>query len=80
MFAGLGSAFQQMFEAQKEAVDPQLVVDKIVELVDTPAGQRPLRTTVGMDFGVSDLNAAVETIRLAGLEGLGFGHLDKLKI
>lgn len=79
-FAGLGRTFQQMFEAQKEAVDPQIVVDKTVELVDTPAGQRPLRTTVGMDFGVRDLNAAVEPIRLAGLQGLGFGHLDKLEV
>jgi NAD(P)-dependent dehydrogenase (short-subunit alcohol dehydrogenase family) len=30
-----------------EAPDPQLVADAIADLVDTPAGSRPLRTTVG---------------------------------
>ena len=80
MLAGLNSNLQQMLETQKEAVDPQLVVDKIVELVDTPAGQRPLRTTVGTDFGAAGLNAATEPFRLASLDGMGFGHLDKIEV
>ncbi len=38
------------------APDPQLVVDAYVSLAEKPAGQRPTRTVVGIDWGVAELN------------------------
>lgn len=74
-------AMEAMFEralSDPEApVDPQLVADAIADLVATPAGQRPLRTVVGLDFDVvRDLNAAIEPYRLKVLEALEMADLD----
>ena len=57
------------FLTSKEAPDPWLVATAIAELVDMN-GKRPLRTVVGVDYGVSDLNRAVEPIQLGVLEAL----------
>ncbi len=38
-------------------------------------GKRPLRTVVGVDYGVSDLNRAIEPFQHSVLEGLGLSHL-----
>jgi NAD(P)-dependent dehydrogenase (short-subunit alcohol dehydrogenase family) len=45
--------------------DPQLVADAVKELVDMPAGSRPLRMVVGPTFteGVAEYNAAYERLR-----------------
>lgn len=40
-------AYNDQVNRGPDAPDPQLVADAIAELVDTPAGSRPLRTTVG---------------------------------
>jgi NAD(P)-dependent dehydrogenase (short-subunit alcohol dehydrogenase family) len=40
----IGAGIGQMFEAMKP--NPQLVADAIVNLINTPAGKRPLRTVV----------------------------------
>ena len=40
----IGAGIAQMFETVKP--NPQLVADAIVQLIDTPAGKRPLRTVV----------------------------------
>jgi NAD(P)-dependent dehydrogenase (short-subunit alcohol dehydrogenase family) len=40
----IGAGIGQMFEAMKP--NPQLVADAIVQLINTPAGKRPLRTVV----------------------------------
>lgn len=40
-------AYNDQLNRGPEAPDPQLVADAIRDLIDTPAGQRPLRTTVG---------------------------------
>jgi NAD(P)-dependent dehydrogenase (short-subunit alcohol dehydrogenase family) len=40
-------AYNDRLNRGPEAPDPQLVADAIADLVDTPAGSRPLRTTVG---------------------------------
>lgn len=42
--AQIGAGIGQMFEAMKP--NPQLVADAIVKLIDTPNGERPLRTVV----------------------------------
>jgi NAD(P)-dependent dehydrogenase (short-subunit alcohol dehydrogenase family) len=40
----IGAGISQMFEAAKP--NPQLVADAILQLIDTPKGERPLRTVV----------------------------------
>ena len=44
--------------------------------INTPAGSRPLRTIVGLDFGFQAINDATEPIRKAGLESLGLAEMD----
>lgn len=56
-FEAMGTDFQAMLASPETPTDPALVVDAIEALIDTPAGTRPLRTVVGMDFGVRARNA-----------------------
>ena len=60
MFAGFGEAF-----SGPDAPDPQEVADAIADLVDLPAGQRPLRTVVGslLTAGVRELNEQYDKSR-----------------
>lgn len=44
----IGKKFGELFEGE-HAPDPQDVVDAMVKLIDTPLGERPLRTPVGRD-------------------------------
>jgi hypothetical protein len=46
------------FNESKDARDSQEVADAIANLVVTPAGERPFRTVVGIDYGVRALNEA----------------------
>jgi hypothetical protein len=46
-----------MLASPETPTDPALVVDAMVELLAMAPGTRPLRTVVGMDFGVRDRNA-----------------------
>jgi NAD(P)-dependent dehydrogenase (short-subunit alcohol dehydrogenase family) len=73
---GFGQQVQGMFADENAPTDPMLVVQAFDKLIDSPAGTRPLRTLVGIDFGVNVLNDAVEPIRIAGLEAMGIGHCD----
>jgi NAD(P)-dependent dehydrogenase (short-subunit alcohol dehydrogenase family) len=52
--------------------DPQEVADAILRLVDTPAGQRPLRTVVGPVYteGVAEYNQTYERVRTRLQEAL----------
>jgi NAD(P)-dependent dehydrogenase (short-subunit alcohol dehydrogenase family) len=54
------------------APDPQEIADAVKRLVDTPAGQRPLRTVVGPVFteGVAEYNAEYERTRARLSESL----------
>ncbi|WP_248796256.1 SDR family oxidoreductase [Pseudomonas sp. MWU13-2105] len=51
------------FMQSDQAPDPQLVVDTYLALADMPAGKRPTRTTVGMVWGVDEINAAKQPIQ-----------------
>jgi len=59
-------------QTSDDAPDPMLVATAISQLVDMP-GERPLRTVVGVDYGVSALNRAVEPVQRGFLEALGMG-------
>jgi hypothetical protein len=51
------------------------VAEAIAELVEAPAGQRPLRTVVGLDFGAGGLNEAAEPYQRGALESWELGRL-----
>ena len=58
------------FVTSDDAADPGQVATAIKELVDM-TGERPMRTVVGVDYGVGDLNRAIEPVQHGLLEGLG---------
>ena len=70
------SVYQQMFADAAAPTDPEMVVDAIVELIDTPAGERPLRTTIGIEMGTVAINEAVAPIQAGVLTALGMAHLS----
>jgi len=59
------------FEENDAPTDPMMVVKTFEHLIDLPAGQRPLRTVVGLDFGCQALNDAVSPVRQAILNEMG---------
>jgi len=64
------------FENADAPTDPIHVVNIFDELIETPAGQRPLRTIAGLDFGFQALNDTVEPLRKASLASMGIEALD----
>jgi hypothetical protein len=52
-----------------------MVADAIVELVETPSGERPLRTVVGDVPAARAINEVVEPHALGMLESFGLGQL-----
>jgi NAD(P)-dependent dehydrogenase (short-subunit alcohol dehydrogenase family) len=72
----LFAAFDQLFASQPGETDPQVLVDAIVALIDAPAGTRPLRTCVGMDVGVRQLNELTASFGPSALAALGMAHLE----
>ena len=70
--------FKQMAEMLKgpDAPSPQLVADAIKDLVDTPQGQRPLRTVVGplTVAGIEQLNEDYLRARDALYAEMGLGQ------
>ena len=68
MFAGFGEVF-----TGPGAPDPQEVAEAVADLIDQPAGTKPLRTVVGTlsTAGVRELNEAYEKSRQQLLSSLG---------
>lgn len=54
----MGESFKETFADPNAPTNPQLVVNVFEELIDMTPGTRPLRTAVGIDFGVHDRNAS----------------------
>ena len=73
---GFGQQVEGAFENADAPTDPMLVVNIFDKLIETPAGQRPLRTIAGLDFGFQALNDAVEPLRKASLASMGIEALD----
>lgn len=67
-----------VMEEGVEKTDPQLVADLVQRLIETPAGQRPVRVTAGLDFCTDGLNAATAVHQQKFLAMLGFG--DELRV
>ena len=58
----MAAQFAQML-ASDGAPDPQWVVDAYVKLDDMPAGERPVRTQVGISWGVDEINRLTQPIQ-----------------
>ncbi len=66
----------ESFYATDEALDPQLVADKITSLVEANKGTRVERVVAGIDYGVLDYNDKVAPIQESLVkDALQMGHL-----
>lgn len=79
----------QMFEsfegalASNEVQKPQLVADAVAQLVDTPAGERPLRTVVdkmGMGDPIVAYNEQADQFTEAIYSNFGIAGMRKVKV
>jgi len=75
-FEGFENQVKGAFEDSNAPTDPMLVVHSFEKLIDLPNGSRPLRTMVGLDFGLQALNDAVEPIRKGVLASMGLAESD----
>ena len=69
--------------AQNPAQDPQNVADAIAGLINTPAGQRPVRTVVdkmGMGEHIEPYNKQLDDIHQGIFGAFGMGDMLKLKV
>ncbi len=75
-----GAMFQQfmnMFGASN-APNPHDVAEAIKRLVESPKGERPMRTVVGAPFGADVINERVAPVQAQVVRGLGLDHLDRV--
>jgi len=70
------ASFDELYKSD-DARDPQEVADAISELIMTPTGQRPLRTVVGIDFGVTGLNEVAAPFQRGVLEALAMQQMEQ---
>jgi len=76
---GMMAAFQnKVFQNPAAPVDPQILVDAMIALIEMEPGQRPFRTVAGLDFGVREINRLTDSHRGQALAALGLAHLDGL--
>jgi hypothetical protein len=69
--------------AQNPAQNPQLVADAIAGLVNTPAGERAVRTVVdnmGMGAHIDPYNKQLDAIHEGIFGAFGMGDMLKLKV
>lgn len=59
--------------------NPQIVVNDMLTLTDTPFGQRPLRTVSGLDYGTRALNEVYSQYELGILDAMGMSSLNPNK-
>ncbi len=60
--AAMGAQFAKMLQSEG-APNPQWVVDAYLNLAEKPAGQRPVRTVVGITWGVDEMNRLSQPIQ-----------------
>ena len=73
---GFGNNVAQMIADGDAPTDSKVIVDIFENLINTPAGQRPLRTIGGLDFGFQALNDVVEPLRKGSLAAMGIEDMD----
>lgn len=78
-FGGFQSMVLEIFDDAEAPTDPSIVVDIFESLVDAPAGERPVRTIAGLDFGLQAVNDVVDPIRRQTLENMQIADWDGAK-
>jgi NAD(P)-dependent dehydrogenase (short-subunit alcohol dehydrogenase family) len=78
--AALGAAFQGLFADPEVPTDPAIVVDAMAEIIEMAPGTRPLRTCLGVDFGVRDRNEVIERFDAALLDSMGMTAFTTLAV
>jgi len=74
---GMMGVFQNnVFQNPEAPVDPQILVDSLIGLIEMQPGERPFRTVAGLDFGVREINGLTDPYRTQALAGLGLAHLE----
>jgi NAD(P)-dependent dehydrogenase (short-subunit alcohol dehydrogenase family) len=63
------------FFASDQAPNPQENADAILKLISMPAGQRPLRTVCGPDYGAMEVNRLIAPIQAQVLRDIGMANL-----
>lgn len=76
---GFGNNVHAAFDDENAPTDPMIVVKTFENLIDAPAGQRPVRTIAGLDFGVQAINDAMEPFRIGTLESFQITDWDGVK-
>lgn len=73
-------AFEGIFKNPELAglINPEVVAQSFVSLVEAPAGTRPFRSTMGLDLDVGKMNELTDPFRLRALQQMGVGALDKI--
>jgi hypothetical protein len=80
IFEGMAAAFTaNVFENPDTPTDPEILVNTLIDVINTPAGKRPIRMVAGLDFGVGDVNRVTDPMRLAALEALGLSHMEGVR-
>ena len=77
--AEMDTAFEGIFADPDVPTDPQMVCDRMVELVNMAPGTRPFRSVVGVDFGVRERNDAVAPQDAGVLEAMGLTEFATLR-
>jgi len=75
-----GNQTHAAFEDSSAPTDPMLIVRTFDELIAMPNGTRPLRTMVGLEFGLQAINDVTEPIRTGLLNTFEIEDLDGPKI
>jgi NADP-dependent 3-hydroxy acid dehydrogenase YdfG len=81
--AALPGAFVEYLKGVFSGANPpdsHDVAKALVELIETPAGERPDRVLVGAGYGADAVNAAVHPIQTQVISDIGFGPLLKLNV
>jgi NAD(P)-dependent dehydrogenase (short-subunit alcohol dehydrogenase family) len=68
----------KLLTAPGVTTDPNAVAYAIRDLIAMPAGKRPIRTTVGLDMGVSDLNRAAAPFQHEYLKAMGLEAVENI--
>lgn len=77
--AEMDTAFEGIFADPEVPTDPQMVCDRMVELVNMTPGTRPFRSVVGVDFGVRERNDADAPKDAGVLEAMGLTEFATLR-
>lgn len=72
----MSNQFYALFDDPAAPTDPLDVAAAIVDLIQTPAGERPFRTVVGIDLGMTELNRKTAPYYEGVLESYGVRDMN----